>query len=430
MKTTSWLIVLTAVHLQISGLAQAAGDYVAHEWGTFTSVQGADGIQLAWNPLNVAELPKFVYDVARTNNGIATNAIAERFSSKSLFMTLQRMETPVIYLYSDREQKVNVSVKFPQGLITEWYPRIAPWKPRGASIGVGPNQLEWKDLQVLPRNRHPQLAQELPVESSGSHYYSARETDADFVQTSGADALASNETEKFLFYRGVGSFAAPLTVTQSGDDADVLTMQNSGRDELRHLFVYAVRGGQAKFVFVPELPGGTNRVVTLKPAEDLGPLSDVRARLAAELEEALVSEGLYGAEAKAMVKTWDDSWFAEQGVRVLYTLPRAWTDRILPLTLDPKPREVVRVMVGRAELITPSMEWALLKQIVHYSEADALTRNQIVAETQKLGLGRFLQPAASRLTSSFRHPQFAQSSADLVQLAQKQASTGKSLAVK
>ena len=38
------------------------------------------------------------------------------------------METPVIYFYSDREQTVNVRVRFPHGLITEWYPqgRIPP----------------------------------------------------------------------------------------------------------------------------------------------------------------------------------------------------------------------------------------------------------------------------------------------------------------
>jgi hypothetical protein len=37
--------------------------YTAHEWGTFTSVEGADGVQIAWNPLSVAELPDFVYSL-------------------------------------------------------------------------------------------------------------------------------------------------------------------------------------------------------------------------------------------------------------------------------------------------------------------------------------------------------------------------------
>jgi len=42
--------------------AQPAADYVAHEWGTFTSVQGGDGVLLDWPSLVSSRLPKFVYD--------------------------------------------------------------------------------------------------------------------------------------------------------------------------------------------------------------------------------------------------------------------------------------------------------------------------------------------------------------------------------
>ena len=70
-----------------------------------------------------------------------------------------------------------------------------------------------------------------------------------------------------------------------------------------------------------------------------------------------------------MVKTWDDSWFAEQGTRVLYTLPQQWTDGVLPLAITPAPKEVRRVFVGRAELITPAMEWALLREVVLRDDA-------------------------------------------------------------
>src|SRR5215472_5173305 len=35
---------------------------VAHEWGTFTSVQGSDGVLLDWRPLQTSRLPGFVYD--------------------------------------------------------------------------------------------------------------------------------------------------------------------------------------------------------------------------------------------------------------------------------------------------------------------------------------------------------------------------------
>ena len=35
------------------------------------------------------------------------------------------METPVLYFYSDKEQRATVRVDFPQGWITEWYPYAA-----------------------------------------------------------------------------------------------------------------------------------------------------------------------------------------------------------------------------------------------------------------------------------------------------------------
>src|ERR1051325_9632805 len=41
---------------------KSPGKYVAHERGTFTSVQGGDGALLDWRPLETSRLPKFVYD--------------------------------------------------------------------------------------------------------------------------------------------------------------------------------------------------------------------------------------------------------------------------------------------------------------------------------------------------------------------------------
>ena len=71
-----------------------------------------------------------------------------------------------------------------------------------------------------------------------------------------------------------------------------------------------------------------------------------------DLEMLLAGHGLYPKEAEAMVKTWEDSWF-EEGLRVFYVLPRRQTDAILPLAITPKPNKLVRVLVGRMEIMTP-----------------------------------------------------------------------------
>jgi hypothetical protein len=125
-------------------------------------------------------------------------------------------------------------------------------------------------------------------------------------------------------------------------------------------------------------------------------------------------EGLYKLEAKAMVKTWNDSWFSEEGLRVLYTLPRSWTDRTLPLKISPAPTEVVRVMVGRAEIITPSMEWELMKQITRYGENDSRSREEAVVNARAIGLGRFAEAAVRRMVNRLPNREFSQTAWSLL----------------
>ena len=372
----------------------ADSGYVAHEWGTFTSVQGADGVQMAWNPLSISELPKFVYD---RNRRPGVKPGTKIVAAKTGLVCTQRMETPVIYFYSAQPRTVDVDVRFPSGTITEWYPREAPLEK-----GIKGGALHWADVQILPLSSVAKP--DLPLEKSGSHYYAARETDADFVRVI-ADKAA--ETEKFLFYRGVGNFDAPLKVTVPGPDATELTLQNTGAEELRDLFICDVRqsSGNAatppvvSFQYFDKLPAGDSQTPKLIASE---PGENQREQLAAELRNALARAGLFVPEAAAMVQTWADSWLGEPGVRVLYVLPRAWTDSTLPLALKPAPSETIRVMVGRAEVITPPMERALAKEIERFHSSDEAVRATAVGNVRSLGLGRFLEAALRRFAA--QHP--------------------------
>jgi hypothetical protein len=65
----------------------------------------------------------------------------------------------------------------------------------------------------------------------------------------------------------------------------------------------------------------------------------------------LALAGLYEKEAQAMVKTWGSAWFGEKGDRLLYFVPRSQTDKLLPLTVEPKPSEITRVLVGRHDFL-------------------------------------------------------------------------------
>jgi hypothetical protein len=365
---------------QISSRSANVGNgYVAHEWGTFTDVQGADGVQMIWNPVVAPDLPGFVY-----RSGAALGL------TKSSMATIQRMETPVIYFYSDREQTLDVAVNFPLGQITEWYPgkTAADSGFRIPGMTMTAKKLHWKNVKVLPSGAASKSA--LPKESLPTNYYAARETDASILQV---EEAGKTEAEKFLFYRGVAGFQAPLTVKMEPLPSSAVILQNTGAEPLRNLFLYQVTAKGGVWLSIPALAAGETLKMAL-PENGGRPFSE----LAPTLRGALVSEGLYEKEAAAMVKTWQAAWFEERGLRVLYTLPRAWTDRTLPLQLASAARQIERVMVARAELISPATEKALTTSMDRYIAASTReARDSAVEEIRELGLGRFLPSAMNRI---------------------------------
>jgi hypothetical protein len=352
------------------------GVYAAHEWGTFTSVQGADGVQMEWNPFTIAELPKFVYDRLRPDH---ENRNSPMLFLKNAYVARQRMETPVIYFYSPERKTVDVHVDFATGIMTEWFPHAtrSDSQVKGSKMSF----LEWNGVEI---GTGPD---KFPVEAGKSHYYAARETEA-------APLRIKNETEKFLFYRGVGHFDAPLKITQPGNDSQMV-LENAGKEDLKHLMLLKVDGKNYSAINFESLPAGKTQRADLSKTKSI-----TRDEVKAALEKSLASEGLFAAEAKAMVKTWEDSWLDEKGVRVLYVLGREWTDRTLPLTISPQPQEIVRVMVGRAEVITPQVEVAFQKAVYDYLSGDPFARQKAIANYRGMELGRFQDAAFRRVVKN------------------------------
>jgi hypothetical protein len=185
MKTKLFGTIALVVSLRLFAGGPADGELVAHEWGTFTSVQGADGAQVQWNPFTTTDLPKFVYSRATPVGRGADDGKA--LLSKAAVMTYVRMETPVIYFYSDKELTADVRVEMPQGRITEWYPRATRIGPsfttnKAEAKEAARSLIEWKGLTILSRDTKEISAGKLIREKTGSHYYEAREVDANFVR--------------------------------------------------------------------------------------------------------------------------------------------------------------------------------------------------------------------------------------------------------
>lgn len=387
------ILLATGLSARLLAAEEAPSRFVAHEWGTFTSVQGADGVQLEWNPFSAVELPAFVYDATRPAS-IPDGAVQpQRFlAGKVGFNARQRMETPVIYFYADRPQPVDVEVVFRNGRVTEWYPQLARWESPRPEIRFGSDchVLRWKG-EIVPGAESTAF----PRAAGGSHYYAARETDAAPVRV--RTAAGGFETEKFLFYRGVGEFQAPLKVAHRGRAAERLRLENTGPAGLDAAFVFSRRGGRAAVLPLEPLAPGTVVEREFDFERLAGPLSEVRARLAASLRAALASAGLYPREAAAMVQTWDDSWFDEPGTRVLYLLPAGWAEHILPLRITPAPAEIRRVFVGRAEIITEAQEDVLRRAAQAYTPGNAATLAAARGLAAESALGRFTEAGLQRL---------------------------------
>jgi hypothetical protein len=136
--------------------AASAADFAAHEWGTFTSVQGAAGGLLSWRPQPTAELPDFVCNWSKPGRNRQPGFMLG--GGKGGLTTLQRMETPVIYFYAKQETTVDVNVRFPKGFITEWYPQTSEIGPASycLSMSVAPDTTmtqsgaAWKQVRIVP----------------------------------------------------------------------------------------------------------------------------------------------------------------------------------------------------------------------------------------------------------------------------------------
>src|SRR5688572_25752843 len=102
------LALSAALGLTMGAAPQDGARVVVHEWGTFTSVAGADGASLDWRPLaGPSDLPSFVYDIENSPRGLrhgqplqACNH-KEPNECKGCAEGTIRMETPVLYFYSD-----------------------------------------------------------------------------------------------------------------------------------------------------------------------------------------------------------------------------------------------------------------------------------------------------------------------------------------
>lgn len=373
------------------GPAAAPPPFVVHEWGTFTSFQGADGAGLEGLQWAEEGLPDFVH----TRSGGGDPVPAGRLL-KGILMPLrgvtQKMETPVIYFHGTLPPRVQVRVEFVQGLISEWYPAAAafgpalPKLPQEQKLDLASVQrsfLQWDVELSAPDAPAPEG---LPDVDAADPWSFARRVDAAWVRTAGGKS--AREAERYLFYRGLGTFRLPVAVAGFGHGTGEL--RNDG-EPLPFAVVLEVGEERVRFQPLGRVDGAATpfdlaRGVTHGAEQG-------RTALQQLLVRELIAAGLFADEAEAMVATWARSWLVRPGTRVLYLVPRAAVDALLPLQIEPAPARIERALLGRLEFLTPEAEQGLLAALAACKDPEAPDE---AAMGQLARFDRFLEPVLRR----------------------------------
>jgi hypothetical protein len=364
------LLIACIVSLAVSFPSRAADPpLVVHEWGTFTTIHDEAGEPLGGVNSEDEPLPKFVHDLAWdwTVGSAADqyqNHMRKGYPQCHPEVTM-RLETPVIYFHTNGSnvRSADLEVQFRGGYLTQFYPDAEAGKIEHHISGSTLSHLSWHDVKLGGDEGGP---------DTPCHVWTApRAVDAANVSVAtqnreGRHDAPKVESERFLFYRGVGHIDAPLRLPHETSTVEVRGHLDPAITEVTHLDIPRVWFCQFK-------DGGHCAY------RELGPMtvtSDSRTALAStpldfrgedftaehlesltkSMRAALIEDGLFADEADALLSTWKLSYFQSAGTRLFFIVPHDWTNHYLPMTVAPAAGvavQVKRVMVGRIDLVTP-----------------------------------------------------------------------------
>jgi hypothetical protein len=364
----------------------AAGPVIVHEWGTFTSLQDADGKPIGGINVDDEPAPNFVYPQfgggvfslysrAAGNLGLPPlryNTIGSKGWPQADPQVTMRLETPVLYIYPSEGSAassvpaLDVHVDFRGGILSQFYPFAhAEMSGGGMLTEQSQSSLTWSGVRIGSNLQ--------PVVTNDHVWTTPREVSAPVLEVPLPKELAaetsSPQAEHFLFYRGVGHLDSPVQAVSQADGPDgQVSINLSGSPKFSHGWLAEIDAAGAAAFEPVENTGGAAPSSLYSPTfyvtANFSPASFSSAnlgRLQESMREALVGAGLYPDEASAMLRTWDLSYFKSPGRRFFYIVPSDWVNQVLPLKVSGAETQVTRVMVGRIELISGAERAALAR---------------------------------------------------------------------
>jgi hypothetical protein len=387
---------VAAILLMIAPFLRAADRLAVHEWGTFTALEDEAGAPIGGINTDDEPLPAFVHDPAGVVNppselpGSLSKGVPRCDPDICL-----RLETPVVYFHlpadAPRPMTLDLDVTFHGGWLTQYYPdakAVAPGLQEmsrlhrfGQLTEKTDGSLSWRGLTIGTNQPGPQT--DAPV------WMAPRNVAADSV-------AAGTEAERFVFYRGVGHLVPSVKVTRSTDGA-TLQISADSPDDLRSLWLVDVKpDGRCALRSLAASPPA-DHLITASGFSDSEYSVHNLVRVRQSLGSAITAAGLLPDEANALLNTWETSYFRRPGLRLFFLVPRAWTDRVLPVHLSVD-ADVTRVMIGRIEIVTPT-ERSLLAVI---ATGPASSANTWYSAAMKQAAGGSLLSAQVTLPDDYR----------------------------
>jgi|GEM_PF-1051015 len=321
--------------------AVLASGLVVHEWGSMQHHMGTTTSEFDMIGEDQSDLPSFV-----------------KVWADQPVLRPQVIRKPILYFYTQKPQKINVTVRFPEGLLTQWYPDVSFYSPMrdGRVRPEGQQQrngaLAWQQLELNPNTDTKKFAN---VDKNHPWWHIARDTDATPVRVIPQRGRQGREAvERFLFYRGAGTYTPMVLPTQDKEKEALSVRVPFTQIDLRGVFLVRVNDSGATITHAPVLKADS----TLKLAGpgDVLPVEVAAKTAKAQLIESLEAAGLFPKEAEGLVKIWGDDMFTKPGERMLYLMPDNEVERLLPLEIQPAPKQTVRTLIGWVELSTPDAE--------------------------------------------------------------------------
>lgn len=340
---------------------------------------------------------------------IELKRLAQNFDDPNL------VDKPILYVYSKEQINMDVKAIVPKGMITQWWP-AGENNLTLLSDGINTTskgKINWKNIKVLPYGEKTYLKKTNIKHQPWWHL--ARETDSCILQNKYVNLKNNNienQNEKFLFYRGQGRYTKPIKVKLSDNENKLEIIKQKGKKShnLSDLLVIKIKNGKALGHKINMKNVDKVNVDLTMTEANYYSVKHFKNKYKAIFKQMVYEDGLYEKEAEGMAEIWHETYFATDGIRVIYLLPKNTIDELIPLDIkyykkDNKSKtklaNVERTIAVRLELMNKYNE-KYVKQLIHQlKNGNKQVKN--LAKKQLLNLDRFHMAILRRELKKFKN---------------------------